>query len=100
MAGERCTEMAGQQASTGTRAMFQSHPPALAGPDGLGTGKTVPLGRKDLQGVMEDVAAEQRPLAARFELDGDRPGRMPRRGLHLEMLVELRGAVDHLSEAG
>jgi len=40
------------------------------------------------------------PLAARLELDCDRARRMTGGGLDREMLVERRGACDHLREAG
>src|SRR5262245_2031479 len=100
MAGERCAEMTRQQSRTRSRAVFQRRPPALARPDGLGTGKAVPFRMEDLQSVMQDVAAEHRLLATRFELDGDGAGRMAGGGLHLDVLVELGGAVDHLRQAG
>src|SRR5215510_9172015 len=99
MAGERCAEMTRQQSRTRSRAVFQRRPSALARPDGLGAGKAVPLRMEDLQGVMQDVAAEQRLLAARFELDGDGAGRMAGRRLDLEILVEPRRAVDHLRQS-
>ena len=41
----------------------------------------------------------KRLLAAQFELDGDRAGRMAGRRLDLEVLVELGRAVDHLRQA-
>src|SRR5215467_15669974 len=100
MAGERCAEMTRQQSRTRSRAVFQCRPSALARPDGLGAGKAVPLRMEDLQGMMQDVAAEQRLLAARFELDGDGAGSVSGGGLHLDVLVELGGTVDHLRQPG
>src|SRR5205085_297261 len=98
MTAERCAEVTGHQPSTRAGAVLQRRPPALARPDRLGAREAVPLRRIDLQRVMQDVAAEQPLLAARFELDGNGAGRVARSGLDLEMLVELGGAVDHLRQ--
>src|SRR5262249_28420354 len=100
MAGERGPEMTRQQSRTPPPAVFQRRPSALARPAGRGAREALPLRVWDLEGVSQDVAAEQRLLAARFELDGDGAGRMAGGGLHLDVLVELGGTVDHLRQAG
>src|SRR5438094_4771795 len=93
VAGERRAEMAGHQPRARAGAMLERRTSALARTDGLGAGEAVPLRVIDLQGMVQDVAAEQRPLAARFEFYGDGAGRVAARRLDLEILVELGGAV-------
>src|SRR5690349_9887079 len=99
VAGEGRAEMAGHQSRARARAMFQRYLPAFACVVLIETGEAVPLRMIDLHRMVQDVAAEQRLLALRFELDRDGAGRVAGRRLYFQALVEGSRSRHHLRKA-
>src|SRR5712691_1453057 len=68
-ADERRAEVGGHQQRAAPRALLEDLAPALARVHRVLAGEAVPLGMKDLDGLVEDVAAEHGARVARLQRD-------------------------------